>query len=122
MWEQEVLLNLRRQYSKDETVALMSKELSEAHIEIGMLKSEISELKDELKLLKQTSVQAYKSANDQLKKENKALRSQLNKSGASIDLQNKNQSLISENKKLKKDKEDLIIRLASRDNGFETAK
>lgn len=112
MWEQDVLLNLRRQYSKDETVALMSKELSEAHIEIGMLKSEISELRDELKLLKQTSVQAYKAANDQLKKENKALRGQINSRDASTQLKENNIKLKKEIGKLKKDKEELIIRLA----------
>lgn len=114
MGETEILLNLRRQYSKDETVALMSKQLTEAHMEIGMLNSEVAELKDELSALKQSSLQNIKAANDQLKKENKKLRKQINTRDASVELQNKNQLLIAENKKLKKDKEDLIIRLASR--------
>lgn len=44
MKDEDILLRLRRQYSKDETVKLLN-------IEIGMLKSEISELKDKIQQL-----------------------------------------------------------------------
>lgn len=41
-----LLLKLKRQYSKDETVALLTKKLKEAELENGILKSELSELND----------------------------------------------------------------------------
>jgi predicted RNase H-like nuclease (RuvC/YqgF family) len=44
-----VLIKLRRQYSKDETVAALSKKISELEIENGALKSEIEHLEFELK-------------------------------------------------------------------------
>jgi len=46
-----VLIKLRRQYSKDEAVAL-SKKISELEIENGALKSEIEHLEFELKKYK----------------------------------------------------------------------
>lgn len=55
MDDNQVLLHLRRKYSKDETVAALSKKLSMAEVEIGKLKSEIDHLNDELlKLNKQS--------------------------------------------------------------------
>ena len=44
MSEHNVLLKLRRAYSKDETVAFLSKQLTEAEIEIGKLKSDLAEM------------------------------------------------------------------------------
>ena len=47
-----VLIKLRRQYSKDEVVAALSKKISELEIENGTLKSEIEHLEFELKKYK----------------------------------------------------------------------
>jgi chromosome segregation ATPase len=47
-YEDDTLIRLRRQYSKDETVAALSKKLSEADVKNGMLQSEIDELKHDL--------------------------------------------------------------------------
>lgn len=47
-----VLIKLRRQYSKDEAVAALSKKISELEIENGALKSEIEHLEFELKKYK----------------------------------------------------------------------
>lgn len=43
-----VLIKLRREYSKDELVSALSKRLSEAEIENGKLKSYISELESKI--------------------------------------------------------------------------
>lgn len=45
MAETDVLLRLKRQYSKDETVAFLFQRLSEADVKNGVLVSEIAELK-----------------------------------------------------------------------------
>jgi chaperonin cofactor prefoldin len=50
-----VLIKLRRQYSKDEVVAALSKKISELEIENGTLKSEIEHLEFELKKYKKTT-------------------------------------------------------------------
>ena len=47
-----VLIKLRRQYSKDEVVAALSKKISKVEIENGTLKSEIEHLEFELKKYK----------------------------------------------------------------------
>jgi len=44
-----------RNYSRDETVLSMSRKLKEYEMEIGMQKSEIAELKDKIKDLKDTT-------------------------------------------------------------------
>lgn len=52
-FETEVLLHLKREYSKDETVALLNKKIKELEYENGVLKSEKAELifiKDNIKL------------------------------------------------------------------------
>jgi hypothetical protein len=54
MYEDNVLIKLRRDYAKDEVVMYALNKLKEKDIEIGILKSEIHELQDnpiELKLL-----------------------------------------------------------------------
>jgi len=56
MSEEEVLLRLRRKYSKDEIVALISKRLSEVEFENGELKSEVEELKHEANVIKNAVV------------------------------------------------------------------
>lgn len=48
MFEDQILLKIKRKYSKDESFALVLKKLSEAQIENGILKSELSELKEEV--------------------------------------------------------------------------
>jgi chromosome segregation ATPase len=48
-YEDDTLIRLRRQYSKNETVAALSKKLSEADYKNGELQSEIDELKHNLK-------------------------------------------------------------------------
>lgn len=50
-YEDNVLISLRRQYSKDETVAAMSKKLSLLELENGELKSEVDYLEHEVKKL-----------------------------------------------------------------------
>jgi len=45
MEDNDILLKLKRLYSKDETVALLTKELRAAQIENGKLRSEIAEAK-----------------------------------------------------------------------------
>lgn len=47
----DIILKLRRQYSKDEAVKLMANKLSKTEIELGKLKSYVSELEDELEML-----------------------------------------------------------------------
>lgn len=47
-FEDNILLKLKREYSKDEKIAFVLKKCSDLQIENGILKSEISELKDTL--------------------------------------------------------------------------
>jgi hypothetical protein len=47
-FEREILLKLKRRYRKDEAVAFISNELQKAQVEIGILKSEKSELEQHL--------------------------------------------------------------------------
>ena len=65
MFEDTVLLSLRRQYSKDEAVAVISDALKKAQMENGMLKSEISELTDQVNLLKEQIPKGFKDLRDQ---------------------------------------------------------
>jgi len=45
-FDQNILLRLRREYSKDEAFKFVSDQLARAQTEIGYLKSELSELRD----------------------------------------------------------------------------
>jgi chromosome segregation ATPase len=76
-YEDETLIRLRRQYSKDETVAAISKKLSEAGVKNGVLRSEI----DELKYLLQESDNLLKLSN----KENKKLKNKIDEAGESFE-------------------------------------
>jgi len=49
-FEDRTLIRLRREYSKDETVAALSKKLTEKDMKIGALSSEVDHLKNELEL------------------------------------------------------------------------
>ena len=49
IWEDNVLIRLKRKYSKDELVSGLIRQLSEKDVEIGKLKSEICELNYNLK-------------------------------------------------------------------------
>lgn len=51
-FEEDILLKLRRQFGKDEYVALLNQELAESKIEVGTLKSEVAYLENELTILK----------------------------------------------------------------------
>jgi cell shape-determining protein MreC len=58
-----VLIKLRREYSKDELVSALSKKLSEAEIENGKLKSYIQELEDKIESrtkLKKENIRLHK--------------------------------------------------------------
>lgn len=48
-WDERTLLKLSRRYSKDETVAWLSKRIKESEIECGTLKSELAEFQDIIK-------------------------------------------------------------------------
>jgi hypothetical protein len=52
MKDETLLLKLKRQYSKDEVVKLLSEQIKELQIENGILKSEIAELQDSTKVVK----------------------------------------------------------------------
>ena len=54
----DILLKLRRAYSKDEVVASINQQLKEKEFEVGMLKSTISELEYEIEKLTKVSVSA----------------------------------------------------------------
>ena len=56
-FEDNVLLRIRRQYSKDEAIAVLNKRLSTAEFKNGELLSEIAELKNEIQLLKNPPLQ-----------------------------------------------------------------
>jgi len=60
IFEDGVLLRIRRQYSHDEAVGFISQKLSEKEVEIGVLKSEIAELKFLLKRQKKTEKRRVK--------------------------------------------------------------
>jgi hypothetical protein len=98
------LIKLNRKYGKDELVLSLKKEIKDKDIEIGSLKSEIDFLTDELSSKKQ-----------QLK-----LKKEIDKA-ASIELRKEKQyqQILTENKNnqktirtFRKEKEELIIRLA----------
>jgi len=76
-YEDDTLIRLRRQYSKDETVAAISKKLSEADYKNGELQSEIDELKYKLK----ESDNLLKIGN----KENKNLKNKIDEAGENFE-------------------------------------
>lgn len=63
-FESNVLLHLRRTYTENEAIQLYAKKLSEAEFEIGVLKSELSELRD-LLLNTQADCTALKAENSE---------------------------------------------------------
>ncbi len=106
MKETEVLLKLRRKWSKDEEIAFMlqeyPKQLSEALTELGKLKSYVHELED---------------ANSRLKSENKELRDtrlddEVKKRLTNLESANKGLSL--ENSRLRKGEE--FVKVVERAN------
>jgi predicted RNase H-like nuclease (RuvC/YqgF family) len=48
----EVLLQIKRVYSKDEIIADLNRQLKESNFKIGVLESQVAELEDENKLLR----------------------------------------------------------------------
>lgn len=59
-FEDGVLLRIRRQYSHDEAVGFISQRLSEKEVELGVLKSEVAELKFLLKRQRKTEKRRVK--------------------------------------------------------------
>ena len=55
MSEETVLLKIKREFSKDESIALLLQKISSLEFEIGILKSELSEKDDYIFKLKQTN-------------------------------------------------------------------
>lgn len=62
------LISLRRQYSKDEAIAAMSKKLSQADIEIGKLKAEIDHLHNQLEVVSKQYKQAIEKEQNEVNK------------------------------------------------------
>lgn len=85
-YEGRVLLRLRRQYSQDEAIALISAKLSEKEIEIGMLKSEVAELRFLLEKSKSLIVQSDQF--EALKQQVKNYKSGLRKDERIVELKN----------------------------------
>lgn len=54
--EREVLLQVKRVYSKDEIINELNRQLKEANFKIGVLESQVAELEDELKILKKPNI------------------------------------------------------------------
>jgi hypothetical protein len=50
--EREVLLQVKRVYTKDEIINELNRQLKESNFKIGVLESQVAELEDELKILK----------------------------------------------------------------------
>lgn len=54
--EREVLLQVKRIYSKDEIIAELNRQLKEYGFKVGILESQIAELEDENKALRKNGV------------------------------------------------------------------
>lgn len=54
--EREVLLQVKRIYSKDEIIAELNRQLKESNFKVGILESQVAELEDEIKILKKPNV------------------------------------------------------------------
>lgn len=94
-WQENVLIKLKRQYSKDDTVRALSKKLSEREIELGKTKSELDEANYKLENLAKSLRKElrYEVANSL----NKKFQNKLSKQSALIS-------------KLRKEKAELINR------------
>lgn len=72
--ERQALLQIKRNYSRDEIIKLLEKQLREARFEIGVLKSEVTELKDIKESVKVTrlkeNLDGVKRSNNKLRKTN----------------------------------------------------
>lgn len=105
----KVLIKLKRKYSKDETVAALTKKLKESEIENGKLSAEIAHLEHEAKdnanskeIMKLAKIEARKEKLYLLKlNENKKLRKE------NIDLRRYRSELINELLVLKKKMENV---------------
>jgi hypothetical protein len=79
----QILLKLRRTYSRSEAIAYLMAQLSEAKIEVGKLKSEVCELSEGLEHEKSqriAALQALKVANAELAKHVSGLKADARKS------------------------------------------
>lgn len=57
--DREVLLQVKRIYSKDEIIADLHRQLKEYGVKVGILESQIAELEDENKVLKKNVVNKH---------------------------------------------------------------
>jgi len=60
-YEDGILLKIYREYSKDESFNFLIKRLKETEMQLGIIKSEYIELKDEFNKLKQNEIQNIKT-------------------------------------------------------------
>lgn len=109
---ERTLIKLKRQYSKDELVASLLKQISEKDIEIGKLKAEVDYLQNELQIDKEhkkinrlAKIEARKEELYQMKVEdNKKQRAEIKRLHLlKSDLIAKNHALEEELKRMKKD-------------------
>lgn len=54
--QREVLLQIKRVYSKDEIIADLHRQLKESNFKIGVLESQVAELEDENKILRKNGL------------------------------------------------------------------
>lgn len=105
MNDSEILLRLRRQFSKDEAVAACNKEISRLGFELGVKRSEVDELTHELQLVKNQLALAKNS----LETERKKLKA-LQESEAAARAIGRSQRDQQENKRLRKELRELAKR------------
>ena len=71
--EREVLLQVKRVYNKDEVICELNRQLKEYGVKVGILESQIAELEDENKLLKEESLLYQDIQTKGLSKKNRRL-------------------------------------------------
>lgn len=93
---ERTILQLRREYGKDELVAALIKQVSEREIEIGKLKAEIDEANDKVEKIRAKIILERK------KKVDVAAETEIKKDELYVRLEKKYLAKIEENKNLKK--------------------
>lgn len=107
----DVLIRLRRIYSKDETVSALSKKISELEIEIGKLKSYIDELEDGEQLaMLYKKISNMEITEEKLRSDIKKI-SEMNINKKMKSIMQANKALKANNKELKRENMDLIKRM-----------
>lgn len=119
MHPDEILLRLKRKYSRDEEFKLILQELSEAKVLIGQYKSEVEHLnyllqsraEQPLTNHEKKELKKLQEKNQELIAANETLRQQLRNSEAGKNLTEKNQKLIKDNKSLRNDVKTLVNKI-----------